>query len=44
MVGDKAWVSIDVGEEFHVAHMLDSSGKELLFRRVEYDEAAISGS
>jgi transposase len=35
----KAWVGIDVGKEFHWAHVLDASGTELLSRRVENDEA-----
>jgi transposase len=39
---DKAWAGIDVGKEFHWAHVLDVSGKELLSRKVENDEADIS--
>src|SRR5215208_7051955 len=39
---DKAWAGIDAGKEFHWAHVLDASGKELLSRRVENDEADIS--
>ncbi len=35
----KAWAGIDVGKEFHWAHVLDASGAELLSRRVENDEA-----
>jgi transposase len=38
----RAWVGIDVGKEFHWAHVLDVSGTELLSRRVENDEADIS--
>ena len=39
---DRAWVGIDVGKEFHWAHVLDASGRELLSRRVGNDEADIS--
>jgi transposase len=39
---DKAWVGVDAGKEFHWAHLLDASGKELLSRKVENDEADIS--
>jgi hypothetical protein len=35
---DKAWVGVDAGKEFHRAHVLDASGRELS-RRVENDEA-----
>jgi transposase len=38
---DKAWAGIDAGKEFHWAHVLDASGKELLSRKVENDEADI---
>ena len=38
---DRTWVGIDVGKEFHWAHVLDASGTELLSRRVENDEADI---
>ena len=38
---DKAWVGIDAGKEFHWAHVLDASGRELLSRKVENDEADI---
>ena len=38
---DKAWAGIDAGKEFHWAHVLDASGRELLSRRVENDEADI---
>lgn len=34
-----SWAGIDVGKEFHWAHVLDASGAELLSRRVENDEA-----
>src|SRR3712207_2731339 len=37
-----AWVGVDVGKEFHWAHVLDASGRELLSYRVENDEANIS--
>jgi len=36
---DKAWVGVDAGKEFHWAHVLDVSGRELLSRKVENDEA-----
>lgn len=35
----KAWAGIDVGKEFHWAHVVDTSGRKLLSRRVENDEA-----
>src|SRR3954451_13557330 len=38
----RAWVGIDVGKEFHWAHVLDTSGKELLSGKLENDEADIS--
>ena len=38
---DKAWAGLDVGKEFHWAHVLDASGRELLSRKVENDEADI---
>ena len=38
---DKAWAGIDAGKEFHWAYVLDASGKELLSRRVENDEAEL---
>jgi transposase len=38
---DKAWAGVDVGKGFHWAHVLDVSGRELLSRRVENDEADI---
>jgi transposase len=38
---DKAWVGVDAGKEFHWAHVLDASGRELLSRRVENDEAEL---
>jgi transposase len=38
---DKAWAGVDVGKEFHWAHVLDASGRELLCRKVENDEADI---
>jgi transposase len=36
---DKAWAGVDAGKEFHWAHLLDASGRELLSRKVENDEA-----
>src|SRR5215217_6631197 len=39
---NNAWVGVDVGKEFHWAHALDASGRELLSCRVENDEAEIS--
>jgi transposase len=38
---DKAWVGVDAGKEFHWAHVLDASGRQLLCRKVENDEADI---
>jgi transposase len=38
---DKAWAGVDVGKEFHWAHLLDASGRELLSRKLENDEAEI---
>jgi transposase len=38
---DKAWAGLDVGKEFHWAHILDASGRELLSQKVENDEADI---
>jgi transposase len=38
---DKAWAGVDVGKGFHWAHVLDVSGRELLSRRVENEEADI---
>jgi transposase len=38
---DKAWAGVDAGKEFHWAHVLDASGRELLSCRVENDEADI---
>ncbi len=39
---DKVWAGVDAGKEFHWAHVLDASGRELLSRKVENDEADIS--
>jgi hypothetical protein len=39
---DKAWAGVDAGKEFHWAHVLDASGRELLCRKLENDEADIS--
>src|SRR3954449_10441829 len=38
----RAWVGIDVGKEFHWVHVLDTSGKELLSRKLANDGADIS--
>jgi transposase len=38
---DRAWVGVDAGKEFHWAHVLDASGRQLLSRKVENDEADI---
>jgi hypothetical protein len=34
VIMDKAWAGVDAGKEFHWAHVLDASGRELLFRKV----------
>jgi len=39
---DSAWAGIDAGKEFHWAHLLDASGRKMLSRKVENDEADIS--
>lgn len=39
---DRAWVGIDVGKELHWVHVLDTSGRELLSRKLENDETDIS--
>ena len=31
---ERVWVGIDVGKEFHWAHVLDASGRKLLSRRL----------
>ena len=38
---DKAWAGVDAGKEFHWAHVLDASGRELLSQKVENDEAQL---
>src|SRR5215212_9699309 len=38
---NKASVGVDVGKEFHWAQVLDASGRQLLSRKVENDEADI---
>jgi hypothetical protein len=38
---DKAWAGVDASKEFHWAHLLDVSGRQLLSRKVENDEADI---
>jgi Transposase len=42
MVVNKVWVGIDAGKEFHWVHVLDASGRELLYRRLGNDVADIS--
>jgi transposase len=42
VVMDRVWVGIDVGKEFHWAHALDASGRELLSRKLENGEADVS--
>src|SRR4051794_28446964 len=42
MAMDVAWMGIDAGKEFHWAHLLDSSGRKMLSRKVENDQANIS--
>jgi transposase len=39
---NEVWAGVDAGKEFHWAHVLDASGRELLSRKVENDEADIS--
>jgi transposase len=39
---DEAWAGVDAGKEFHWAHVLDASGREVLSRKVENDEADIA--
>jgi transposase len=39
---EKAWAGVDAGKESHWAHLLDASGRELLSRKVENDEADIA--
>jgi transposase len=39
----KAWAGVDAGKKFHWVHVLDASGRKLLSRRVENEEADISG-
>jgi transposase len=43
MDSNKVWVGIDAGKEVHWAHVLDASGTKILSRRVENDEADLSG-
>jgi transposase len=38
---DKAWAGVDAGKEFHWVHVLDASGRELLSRKVQNDEADV---
>ena len=40
---DRVWAGIDAGKEAHWAHVLDASGTEILSRRVENEEADLSG-
>lgn len=39
---DKVWAGIDVGKEVHWAHVLDTSGTQLLSRKIANDEADLS--
>ena len=39
---DKIWAGVEVGKEFHWAHVLNASGRELLSRKLENDEADIA--
>src|SRR3712207_758993 len=39
---DKTWAGVDAGKKFHWAHVLDASGRQLLSRKVENDEAGIT--
>ncbi len=39
---DKAWAGVDAGKEFHWAYVLNASGRQLLSRKVENDEADLS--
>jgi hypothetical protein len=38
---DEAWAGLDAGKEFHWAHVLEDSGRQLLSRKVENDEADV---
>src|ERR671910_2106265 len=38
---DEGWAGVDVGKEFHWAHVLDASGRQLLSRKIENNEADI---
>jgi transposase len=38
---DKVWAGVDAGKEFHWAHVLDASGRQLLSWKVENQEADI---
>lgn len=40
---DRVWAGIDAGKEAHWAHVLDASGTKILSRRVENEEADLSG-
>ena len=40
---EKAWAGVDVGKEFHWAHVVDASGTKLPSRKVENDEAELLG-
>ncbi len=39
----KVWAGVDVGKGFHWAHVVDASGEVLLSRRVDNNEADLSG-
>jgi transposase len=42
VVEQKAWAGVDVGKEFHWAHVVDASGTEMLSRRVNNEETDLS--
>lgn len=37
VVMDRVWIAIEVGKEFHWVHVLDTSGKELLSRKLLWE-------
>jgi hypothetical protein len=41
---DRAWAGIDAEKEFHWTRLLDGSGRRMLSRKIESDEAGISAS
>jgi hypothetical protein len=42
--GQSLGIGVDLGKAFHWAHVLDASGREILSRKLENDEAYISRS